>query len=157
MARAQGYEVAVRAWRVDIQALSADYELLRKHPAFPSADRKLQETLSRIMVEGPEYQLQRITEMVQSMTLDELKVQRARLLLSERYDALEARRRALETERQQLMAENDAIERDERRRTRTLQAIGTAATLQQQTLKPLTFPVNCTTQYLGGMAFTNCR
>jgi hypothetical protein len=151
----QAYQFSARGWQADADALLADYDLLRQHPAFPSAERKFQETRARILVEGSDQENSRFREMVRGLSLDELLVLRAHLVLSERWDGLKQRFDALEAERLQLLAEHDELERAAQRRRTALDSLATFAILQQ-TLKASS-PVNCTTQYLGGMAFTNCR
>jgi hypothetical protein len=153
--RVLAYQFSVGVWQADADKLLADYSLLQRHPAFPSMERKFQETRARVMVEGVQQEAPRITEMLQNMSVDELLVLRTTLTLGERYNDLKLRGQLLETERLVLRVEQQALELEAQRRASTLQTLGTLATLQQA-LKASS-PVNCTTQYLGGMAFTNCR
>src|SRR5262245_1256617 len=103
--RVQVYQLGVQSWQSDADNLLADYTLLQRHPAFSNADRKFQETRARVLVEGPDQEVPLITEMVQSMSLDEKLVLRTTLRLSERYSELKLRGEALDTERVMLLAE----------------------------------------------------
>lgn len=168
----KGYLERLRAYKADVEEFERGLRLVEAHPAFPAVREGVRVTAAMIAVEKPEQPEQFVRELLEVMDLDQLRVFMAWTELSLRAEALEGRRQELMRDREAVSAEverlrQELVEEERAARAAAVDAAWALALGQAfgQALggafggawrAPAAPPLNCTTQYIGSMAYTHC-